>query len=427
MKEIEILGANRFETFTKTRAGSRAIIMRDGMILLTHETNSGWWLVPGGGLEDGETPEECCIREVEEETGYIVQPLHQFLTLYEYYEEYRYISHYFTCEVTGNGEMHLTDAEVQRGVEPQWIPLQDAVDIFSRHQSHADTSEEKRGSYLREYSALQEYIETQNQKDQLINCFIEMSKEILNNRLVGIYLHGSAVMGCYQPKKSDLDFLVVVNAVLSDGEKRRFMDRLLDLDQGCPGKGIEMSIVLKDVCNPFVYSTPYILHYSRMHTEWYRRDPENYIRKMNGTDKDLAAHFTVIRSRGRCLYGLPVQDVFGEVPEQDYLDSIWEDVSGAAEEITENPVYLILNLTRALAYLKEKKVMSKKEGGEWGLQFLPEQYHPLIHSALQEYESGVDARYDRELAKSYAAYMLDQITRKRIQGDADNGLQPEDP
>ncbi len=71
--------------------------------------------------------------------------------------------------------------------------------------------------------------------------------------------------------------------------------------------------------------------------------------------------------------------------------------------------------------------MSKKEGGEWGLQFLPEQYHPLIHSALQEYESGVDARYDRELAKSYAAYMLDQITRKRIQGDADNGLQPEDP
>ena len=139
MKEIEILGANRFETFTKTRAGSRAIIMRDGMILLTHETNSGWWLVPGGGLEDGETPEECCIREVEEETGYIVRPLHQFLTLYEYYEEYRYISHYFTCEVTGNGEMHLTDAEVQRGVEPQWIPLQDAVDIFSRHQSHAET------------------------------------------------------------------------------------------------------------------------------------------------------------------------------------------------------------------------------------------------------------------------------------------------
>ena len=160
MKEIEILGANRFETFTKTRAGSRAVIVRDGEILLTYETRSGWWLVPGGGTEGNETPEECCIREAEEETGLIVRPLLQFLTLYEYYEEYRYISHYFVCEVTGSGQMRLTDAEVRRGVEPRWLPLQEAVDIFSRHQSYADVSEEKRGSYLREYTALQEYLKT---------------------------------------------------------------------------------------------------------------------------------------------------------------------------------------------------------------------------------------------------------------------------
>ena len=158
MKTVEILGANRFETFTKTRAGSRAIIVRNGKILLSHETNSGWWLVPGGGAEGDETPEACCVREVEEETGLIVRPVRQFLTLYEYYEEYRYISHYFICEVTGSGQMRLTEAEVRRGVTPQWLPLQEAVDIFSRHQSYADVSEEKRGSYLREYTALQEYL-----------------------------------------------------------------------------------------------------------------------------------------------------------------------------------------------------------------------------------------------------------------------------
>ena len=158
MKTVEILGENRFETWTKTRAGSRAVIVRDGMILLSHEINSGWWLVPGGGEEEGETPEECCVREVEEETGLIVKPLQQFLTMNEYYEEYRYISNYFICEVTGKGQMRLTDAEIRRGVQPQWIPLQEAVDIFSRHQSYADVSEEKRGAYLREYTALQEYL-----------------------------------------------------------------------------------------------------------------------------------------------------------------------------------------------------------------------------------------------------------------------------
>ena len=76
----------------------------------------------------------------------------------EYYEEYRYVSNYFICEVTGTGEMRLTDAEKRRGLEPQWIPLEEAVGIFSRHQEYADTSEEKRGSYLRDYTALQEYL-----------------------------------------------------------------------------------------------------------------------------------------------------------------------------------------------------------------------------------------------------------------------------
>ena len=84
----------------------------------------------------------------------------------------------------------------------------------------------------------------------------------------------------------------------------------------------------------------------------------------------------------------------------------------------ENSMYLILNLARVLAYLKEKKVMSKQEGGMWGLKTLPEQYHPLIRSALQEYESEDDVQYDQELAKSYAAYMLDQITGEKNQGEA---------
>ena len=180
-----------------------------------------------------------------------------------------------------------------------------------------------------------------------------------------------------------------------------------------------MSIVIRDVCDPFVYPTPFILHYSRMHTEWYRRDPEDYIRKMNGTDSDLAAHFSVIRGRGVCLYGLPIPEVFGEIPEEDYLDAMWDDIGGAEEEITENPMYLILNLPRVLAWLKEKKILSKKEGGEWGLGSLPETYHPLLRSALKEYTEGINEQYDPETAKRYAAYMLEQIRAEKEQNKGD--------
>ncbi len=268
-------------------------------------------------------------------------------------------------------------------------------------------------------------LKPRDRKDLLTGRFAEMAKEVLKGRLAGIYLHGSAAMGCYQPKKSDLDFLVVVNTALTDAEKRRFMDGLLKLDHECPGGGIEMSIVTKDVCDPFVYPTPFILHYSRMHTDRYRRNPEDYIRKMNGTDKDLAAHITVIRNRGICLYGLPVHEVFGDVPEDYYLDSILGDVSDAENEITDNPVYLILNLTRVLGYLREKKILSKKEGGIWGLKNLPERYHPLIRSALDEYESGKENGYDSAMSREYAAYMLGKAASEYKKESPENGLQSE--
>ena len=37
--------------------------------------------------------------------------------------------------------------------------------------------------------------------DTVINSFVEKSKEILQDNLVGVYLHGSAVMGCYNPSR----------------------------------------------------------------------------------------------------------------------------------------------------------------------------------------------------------------------------------
>ena len=165
-KQIDILGDNRFETFASTRFGSRAVVVRDGKILLSHEVNSGWYLIPGGGQEAGETPEACCVREVEEETGLIVRPISCFLILNEYYEDMRYVSAYFACEPVGRGQMRLTPAEIRRGARPEWLGLDEAVEIFSRHRDYADTSEEKRGSYLREYTALTEYLSQTQRKEK---------------------------------------------------------------------------------------------------------------------------------------------------------------------------------------------------------------------------------------------------------------------
>ena len=43
----------------------------------------------------------------------------------------------------------------------------------------------------------------------VINSFVENAKEILQDNLAGVYLRGSAVMGCYNPAKSDILLLIM--------------------------------------------------------------------------------------------------------------------------------------------------------------------------------------------------------------------------
>ncbi|MBO4422034.1 MAG: DUF4111 domain-containing protein [Clostridia bacterium] len=255
---------------------------------------------------------------------------------------------------------------------------------------------------------------------ELLKTFVSRCKQILKDELCGVYLHGSAVMDCFNAKKSDTDLIVVVNNGIPDEVKRAFMEMTVELDACAPRKGIEMSVVRADVCDPFVYPTPYELHFSKGHLERYTEDPDGYIREMKGTDRDLAAHFTVIRKRGRCLYGPPVEEVFGEVPARDYLDSIWFDVEDAREDIKDAPTYIILNLARVSAYCEEGTVLSKKEGGEWAIGNLPERFRPLIRSALDDYTASEDVEYGTEDAAAYAEYMIERIKRKTDGLQSDN-------
>ena len=246
--------------------------------------------------------------------------------------------------------------------------------------------------------------------EELLSEFVRWSEEILCENLTGIYLHGSAVMDCFNPDKSDIDLIVVVDEPMTDSIKRKYMDMVVGLNACGPAKGIEMSVVTKDACKTFVYPTPFDLHFSEMHLEWYKSNPDDYIQKMNGTDSDLAAHFTIIKNRGKCLVGAPIDEVFADVPAEDYLDSIFDDISDAEDDISDNTMYLTLNLARVLAFKKESLILSKKEGGEWALRNLPKDYHELIESALEEYSTDTPGIYNTDQAKAYAKYMLDRIS-----------------
>ena len=239
--------------------------------------------------------------------------------------------------------------------------------------------------------------------EKLLYDFVERSQDMLGDNLVGIYLHGSLAMGGFTPDKSDIDLIAVVNNPLSHSEKRKYLDMIVGLNDR-----IEMSVVLRSACRPFIHPAPFELHYSIAHLESYKADPDGYIERMTGTDRDLAAHFSVINTHGKRLFGEDISDVFDIISREDYMDSIIYDVENAVSEITENPVYLTLNLCRALAYKRKGLILSKVNGALWGMVNIPG-YSNFIFSAARAYRSGTQMDFDSDKAISFARKVLDEL------------------
>lgn len=58
------------------RVAAYAVVVRDGQLLLARardDDGNPEWVLPGGGMEHGEDPYDTVRRELEEETGYLVE------------------------------------------------------------------------------------------------------------------------------------------------------------------------------------------------------------------------------------------------------------------------------------------------------------------------------------------------------------------
>jgi streptomycin 3"-adenylyltransferase len=247
-----------------------------------------------------------------------------------------------------------------------------------------------------------------------VDDFLAGLRAILDENLLGVYLHGSLAMGCFNPARSDIDLLIVTHEGMAVETKRQVAELVLRFSKHpCP---IELSFLIGRDIAEWQRPTPFDFHYGE---SWHERIERALAtgdwRNWNGApqmDDDLAAHFAITRHRGVRLFGAPIAETFPVVPPKDYVDSIVGDFWWGLERIKLYPVYFVLNGCRNVAYLTEGLIGSKDEGGEWALRHFPEEFRGIVASALDAYRNHPnDAGLAAIDLTSFAAYLNEALRR----------------
>jgi 8-oxo-dGTP pyrophosphatase MutT (NUDIX family) len=118
--------------------GSAAICFNEkNEVLMVRSGGNERWAIPSGGIEKGESPEDCCIREVKEETGYDVSIVKKLTVKETVIKGIEVKTHYFKAEKLGeNAGINDPDDTI---VEAAWIALSDLKDLMHMYPEDVGT------------------------------------------------------------------------------------------------------------------------------------------------------------------------------------------------------------------------------------------------------------------------------------------------
>lgn len=116
---------------------SRAIIKKNNQVLLLFSKKLDYYMLPGGRIEIGETPDQCVVREVLEETGFSVEIAKKSVQINEHFTDSNWHTHYYICNLLDKPKvkLSLTDEEKSIDIEEVWISYLDVLDLLDSYDS----------------------------------------------------------------------------------------------------------------------------------------------------------------------------------------------------------------------------------------------------------------------------------------------------
>ena len=214
-------------------------------------------------------------------------------------------------------------------------------------------------------------------------------RELLGDRLVGLYLGGSSVEGGVRPA-SDLDLLAVLGRSLSERERATLAERVMAVSgRRVGGRPIELTAVLRSRLHPWRYPPEAEFQYG----DWLVEDIRQHGVPGPAPMPGLAVELTQVLRSGRCLTGPPADQVLDPVPTEDVVRSCHDAVPPLLDDLEGDERNVLLTFARIWCTVVTGDIRAKDEAAEWARPRLPQRLRPVLAHARDLY---LGTTYDDE-------------------------------
>ncbi len=224
--------------------------------------------------------------------------------------------------------------------------------------------------------------------DQL-HTIARLVNDAIGPKVLGIYLHGSAVHGGLKPA-SDVDILVVSRQSLDDRERRTLVDGLLKISGPRVGaRSVELTVVVQSEVRPWRFPPTSDFLYG----DWLREEIEAKGSPQPEPMPNLAIMIRLTLAGNHPLSGPPPAELMDPVPFADLARGSVAGIPDLLNDLPGDTRNVVLTLARIWTTLGTGDIRSKDAAADWALAQLPPEHRPVLEHAKELY---LTRRYTEE-------------------------------
>lgn len=214
--------------------------------------------------------------------------------------------------------------------------------------------------------------------NKLLEILLSQIQNILGNKLVGLYLEGSFVLGDFDSNISDIDLVATLASDIDDKEFEELQKMHADFVKEHKewDDRIEVCYITVEALKKVKSQTSMIINIS----------PGEPFHRVESS-KEWVMNWYLTREKSKTLFGPDPKTIIEPISKEEFIESV-KDHTKSWDKWVKNmhskkaQAYAILTLCRAFYAVKNGEQISKEQAAEWVKKELP-LWSKLIDMALE--------------------------------------------